>query len=226
MAVVLDPHSNLTVVELTLTDLYGKEKGEELASNVKIFAYSLFDEYRAMYSYPQSGPINNDQHQDHEDVRLGGTMNYVQSFKERAKRLKGLGGNVRSEFERYLNEVLGEDEEGLEVLTWWRLNTHRYPVVSRMARDILVTPLSIVASESTFSAGSQHLDSFRSSLTSEMVQTLICSQDLLQARERETTREQETNASVELDDHGLTQELEDLQKEYNQVLKNDIIYVA
>ncbi|XP_074265690.1 zinc finger BED domain-containing protein DAYSLEEPER-like [Silene latifolia] len=169
MAVVLDPHSKLTVVELRLTDLYGKEKGEELASNVKNFAYSLFDEYRAMYSYSQSGPINNDQQQDQEDVRLGGTMNYVQSLKERAKRLKGSGGNVRSEFERYLNEVLGEDEEGLEALTWWRLNAHRYPIVSRMARDILAIPLSTVALESAFSAGGRHLYSFRSSLTPEVM---------------------------------------------------------
>ena len=57
VAVILDPHSKLLVVEITLTDMHGKEKGMKLANDVKDFSYSLFDEYRSLYSslIPQSG---------------------------------------------------------------------------------------------------------------------------------------------------------------------------
>ena len=57
----------------------------------------------------------------------------------------------------------------MDALTWWGCNGHRYPIISRMARDILAIPLSTVASESAFSAGDRHLDPFRSSLTPKVV---------------------------------------------------------
>ena len=39
----LDPHAKMAVVELTLSNIYGKERGSMLANDVKEFAYSLFD---------------------------------------------------------------------------------------------------------------------------------------------------------------------------------------
>lgn len=57
----------------------------------------------------------------------------------------------------------------MDALTWWGKNGNRYPIVSRMARNILVIPLSTVASESAFSAGGRHLDPFRSSLTPKVI---------------------------------------------------------
>uniref|UniRef100_A0A803KVA3 HAT C-terminal dimerisation domain-containing protein n=1 Tax=Chenopodium quinoa TaxID=63459 RepID=A0A803KVA3_CHEQI len=74
------------------------------------------------------------------------------------------------------------EEEELDALTWWGINGHRYPVLKCMAHDILVVPLSTVASESAFSTGGRTLDLFRSSLTPKMVQALICSQDWLRAK--------------------------------------------
>uniref|UniRef100_A0A803KUM8 Transposase n=1 Tax=Chenopodium quinoa TaxID=63459 RepID=A0A803KUM8_CHEQI len=70
-----------------------------------------------------------------------------------------------SELDRYLNYQIGEHELEMDILTWWKMNAHRYPILAHLARDVLAMPISTVASESAFSAGGRHLDSFRISLT-------------------------------------------------------------
>ena len=54
-------------------------------------------------------------------------------------------------------------------------------MLTKLARDVLAVLVSTVASESTFSTGGRILDPFRSSLSSLMVQNLVCAQDWLQA---------------------------------------------
>ena len=71
--------------------------------------------------------------------------------------------------QKYLNEGLEEDEVGDDVLGWWKIHGPRYPVVARMARDVLAVPVSTVASESASSAGGRTLDSFRTSSTRKVI---------------------------------------------------------
>lgn len=80
---------------------------------------------------------------------------------------------------------MGEDREPkdpkFDILNWWRVQQCRYPVLAKMARDILAIPVSTVASESASSAGGRVLDTFRTSLTPRMVEALVCTQDWLRA---------------------------------------------
>ena len=68
-----------------------------------------------------------------------------------------------------------------EILGWWKANSNRYQVLSKLARDVLVVPVSTVASKSSFSIEGRILDPFQSSLSPLMVQNLVCAQDWLQA---------------------------------------------
>ena len=88
-----------------------------------------------------------------------------------------------NENDKYLDENC-ESRRGdvkFEILGWWKANSNRYQVLSKLARDVLAVPVSTVASESAFSIGGCILDPFQSSLSPLMVQNLVCAQDWLQA---------------------------------------------
>ena len=94
---------------------------------------------------------------------------------------------VKSELDKYLLEDQEPESEDFDILSWWKVNSPRFPVLSQLARDVLAIPMSSVASECAFSTGGRILDPFRSSLTPKCVQCLICVQDWLR---------QETNLFV------------------------------
>ena len=67
-------------------------------------------------------------------------------------------------------------------MDWWKVNATNYPVLAEVARDVLSTLISTVASESAFSTGGRILDPFRSSLSPETVEALICTQNWLRTK--------------------------------------------
>jgi len=85
----------------------------------------------------------------------------------------------KNESERYLNESVVDGDDQLDILVWWKINSSRFPILSRMVRDVLATPISTVASESAFSTRGMVLDTFRSSLNPPMAGVLIYAQNWL-----------------------------------------------
>jgi hypothetical protein len=82
----------------------------------------------------------------------------------------------KSELLIYLDETnVSLGDKDFDLLNWWKVNSHRFPVVSRMAKKFLTVPATSVSSESTFSTGGRTLDDYRSSLSPTMVEALICS---------------------------------------------------
>ncbi|XP_075092992.1 zinc finger BED domain-containing protein DAYSLEEPER-like isoform X2 [Nicotiana tabacum] len=78
-----------------------------------------------------------------------------------------------------------EDRENerpdFDILALWKVNSPRFPILSKMARNVLAIPISSVAYESVFSTEGRILDQFRSSLTPKLVETLVCLQDWLRS---------------------------------------------
>ncbi|KAG6506297.1 hypothetical protein ZIOFF_031620 [Zingiber officinale] len=113
----------------------------------------------------------------------------------------------RSELVDYLEKgrlKKNEIPKNFSCLEWWRMNriqypilskiaadilaiptrcrlyyVGEYPILSKIAADILAIPVSSVASEATFSVGTRVIDSYRSSLSPDTVQTLLCGGDWL-----------------------------------------------
>jgi hypothetical protein len=66
-------------------------------------------------------------------------------------------------------------DKEFDLLNWWKVNSHRFPVVLRMAKKFLTVPTTFVSSESTFSASGRTLDDYCSSLSPSTVEALVCS---------------------------------------------------
>ena len=95
--------------------------------------------------------------------------------------LKGIdSSNTKLEVDKYLLKSC-EDvfDDNYDILAWWKVNSPRYHVLSRVARQVLAIPVSTVALESSFSTVGHVLDPFRSSLSPLMVEALICGQNWL-----------------------------------------------
>ncbi|CAL2277214.1 unnamed protein product [Prunus armeniaca] len=60
-----------------------------------------------------------------------------------------------------------------------RENSPRFPVLSKIARDVFAVPVSSVPSEVAFSMGKRVVDPFRASLTPKTVEALVCTKDWL-----------------------------------------------
>jgi len=63
------------------------------------------------------------------------------------------------------------------ILNWWHLYKLTYPVLSIMAKDILIVPVSTISSESTFSMTGRIIEERRRKLKPEMVEMLTCIKD-------------------------------------------------
>jgi hypothetical protein len=93
---------------------------------------------------------------------------------------------LKTDLDIYLEEdayILEKDENGrdidteFEALAWWKLNALKYCILSKIGRDILVVPMSSVASGSTFSAGGRVIEPRKALLSTETVQMLLCGSD-------------------------------------------------
>ncbi|CAN0925295.1 Zinc finger BED domain-containing protein RICESLEEPER 2 [Linum grandiflorum] len=95
-------------------------------------------------------------------------------YLSRKKRAKP--SSVNSELDHYLNEDVIPRSRDIEfdILGWWRANAAKYPTLHEIARDILVVPITSVASESAFSSGGRLLDPHRSRLHFKTVEALMC----------------------------------------------------
>ncbi|TYK27167.1 putative transposase [Cucumis melo var. makuwa] len=112
--------------------------------------------------------------------------------------------DAKTEVTRYLDEARIDcmGDEYLDLLTWWKVNSSQFKIISQVARDIYSIPISTVPSESAFSTGRRVLDSFRSSLTPQTTEALICAQNWIQSKPLDDMTE-EIDGAEEIDEESI-----------------------
>ena len=111
----------------------------------------LFDEYKKRLQ-PSFEQVSISSNMSNIEVDVSDLEKESQLFFSKFKRYKKEIGREenKSELDRFLNEDDAKDDGGFDILIWWKLNSHRFPILSHMARDVLAAPISTVASESAW----------------------------------------------------------------------------
>ena len=182
LANIFDPRDKLEFMEYSLKQMYGDDTGLTVYIILKSDLSALFDEYVLFYGNVVGGSNSVPTVSVHSSGPSlpGKSASLLKAkFKKHKMETGGSCGNKKSELDIYLSEDIVEEDDSFDVLRWWKVNSDRFPVLSRMARDVLAVPVSTVASESAFSTGGRVLDVFRSSLTPKIVEALVCTSDWL-----------------------------------------------
>ncbi|KAM3306162.1 hypothetical protein P3S67_013032 [Capsicum chacoense] len=192
---VLDPRHKFTTLSFALKKMFG-DNGATIEKDVREYMKSLFNEYSSSASKDKCGKLSS-------EVEASSSSYMVDIgdfYEELSRHTSGSGaGNSKSELDKYLAEDTKVGTSDFNVLLWWKYNSARFPFLSEMARDILAIPISSVESECAFSTGGRVLDSFRSSLTSKLVEALVCLQDWLQSESQPISIEEDLDSLEQLE---------------------------
>ena len=176
VAAVVDPRYKLSLyTNAVIEEIFGQEKGQLVWTAVITCINDLFVEYTKLYA-------TNEVTEEVDDSRTskggrGGMLKEV--IAKKLKMTTGANSNAKSELDKYLAEDTEDQEMKFDILAWWRSNACRFPILARLARDVLAIPITSVALESAFSTSGRILDDFRTSLTPFMLEALVCAQDWL-----------------------------------------------
>ncbi|CAA0823702.1 Zinc finger BED domain-containing protein DAYSLEEPER [Striga hermonthica] len=184
-------------MELQLGELgYTLDEVEPLKSRVKTHLYLMYETYKGTekphVNVHEDGDdgvdLGDDDDIDDDDVELRIERRLNRQRKE--AKLK----EIANEVDKYFNDAYESTKnDDFDLLGWWKSKISSYSILSKVAKDVLAFPSSTVASENAFSLGGRIVDPFRASLTSRMVEALVCTNDWLRGEEfqfyKETTEE-------------------------------------
>ncbi|XBI01205.1 hypothetical protein VPH35_130034 [Triticum aestivum] len=172
IATILDPRFKMKLVDYCFKKMYGKEKGSSEAEEIKSEFFDLHATYEMENRKNEAG--NNNEQSSISSRQTSTFMSSLsggfQSFLEETN-----SEPSKSELTSYLEDKTHPImDPNFRVVDWGRFNAHRYPIMAKMAKKFLTIPATSVSSESTFSTSDRILDDYRSSLSPNMVEALVC----------------------------------------------------
>ncbi|CAL5415233.1 unnamed protein product [Camellia sinensis] len=126
IASVMDPRFKMKYIEFSSL----KFKGDYSYSKVLKAVHKLFNDYVK---------IENDSN---------GTLSLLQEYKLFLR--SSSSRQVKSELDLYLEEPIIGWSQDFNALTWWKVASSKYPTLSRIARDVLVIPISVATYDKAF----------------------------------------------------------------------------
>lgn len=196
IANVLDPRCKLHMLRFSFEKIYGKETSATHLGLVRTSLQELYNDYKQLESSTTRRGSNHVSNTSTQELRQGASSSTSEidfmlsawgSYGEYLESTENdESGFVRSDLDIYLEEGVHRCKDNISInfdaLEWWKVNESKYPILSKMARDILAIPITTVASEATFSVSGRILDPYCAALLPETVQALVCGGDWLRCR--------------------------------------------
>ena len=193
VSVLLDPRHKERFLGYCFSVLFGDDVVTELTREVRKKLNDLYDHYTRLASTPSgqnqtqsASQTENEIEVDNSEVDADAlfTSGFMRLLKETRDK------DCETEVDRYLMKSCEDPTDpNFDILMWWKINSSKYKILSLIARDVLAIPVSTVASESAFSTGGRILDPFRSSLSPNTVEALVCAQNWLRSSSKIDLRE-------------------------------------
>ncbi|KAK9683107.1 hypothetical protein RND81_10G117100 [Saponaria officinalis] len=173
IAAILDKRNKLECVEFYFNENYGDDASFEI-EKIKNLLYDLMVEYqeRGFLNENSECPISESTTLGKRKADGGDESDKWSQIKKTKKKKV----NVRSELDHYLEEDALPESKNFDILQFWNIEL-KYPTLQKIARDILVIPVSTVASESAFSMGGRVVSPHRSRLHANTIEALMCMQN-------------------------------------------------
>ena len=180
VASILDPRKKLECVSFYFHLIYG-DGYEYECGRIKRLLVDLVDDYKGkMHFTNEASSLNTMQSDSILGKRSFDAIEDCENLWEKLVLQAPLKRSCKSEVDVYLEEErFIMDEQKFSILAWWSANSGKYPILSRIARDLLAVPISTVPSESAFSMGGKVVSPQCSRLHPTTVETLVCLQSWL-----------------------------------------------
>ncbi|KAF7140568.1 hypothetical protein RHSIM_Rhsim06G0015900 [Rhododendron simsii] len=166
VAAALDPRFKMSVIEYYYSSIYG-EHDDEMIESIRRRCFNLLTIYE--------GKNKNDSASASKPPASTTEVNNFDSFEmflNAKKKVKS--AHVQLELDHYLEDDLLPRHESFDILTWWKSSGLKYPTLEAIAQDVLAVPISIVASEFSFSTGGRVITPNRNRLNPKTLEALMC----------------------------------------------------
>ena len=77
----------------------------------------------------------------------------------------------------YCSYISPDEVQNFDIMKWWKSHESTFPILSKIACDILTPLVSTVASESSFSIAANIIGNMRTTFIAKMLETLTCLKD-------------------------------------------------
>lgn len=182
VATVMDPRYKMKYIEFSSMKYEGSG-GDSPVATVLEAVQSLFDDYAARTlelenasSDLPSDPSSSDSEDEvpREVERRNDPSFGFNCLDEYNQFILSNSRPPKSDLELYLEEPVLPWNKDFKLLSWWKTASPKYPILSKMARDVLAIPFSLTTSYEAFSSIIKKPDRDLIILSPELMNALMC----------------------------------------------------
>ncbi|KAL3374829.1 hypothetical protein AABB24_006359 [Solanum stoloniferum] len=190
LGALLDPMIKLEHIETSLKCLYQNldlnYSEKDLSSHkddLLKLANKIYSGYDAVAVEPKQAPIarSSSASSSSSSKRFPGCEFWKQQVVMSHESKRSANSN---ELSVYLEQQYDIDESDFDLLAWWKGNTKKFPLLSRMARDVLAVPVSTIPLDKVFKQDEVQIWEKENLLGDESVERIECLKDWIRAERR------------------------------------------